>query len=73
MKILVSVKAGAKEDSLVKIDSTHYKALIKKRPIKGQANKSLIDLLAFSFNVTKDSIVIRSGQTSKNKIVEIID
>ncbi|MFN6222240.1 MAG: DUF167 domain-containing protein, partial [Dolichospermum sp.] len=41
-------------------------------PIDGKANEELIKLLAKKFDVPKSSITIKSGVTSRNKLI-IID
>jgi len=40
-------------------------------PVDGAANKALVDLLAKALGVARSSIAIVSGDTSRNKIVEI--
>ena len=44
---------------------------IKSRPIKGEANKEIIKKLAKHFRISSMKVLIKSGHTSKNKIVEI--
>lgn len=44
---------------------------IKSRPIKGEANKEIIKKLAKHFGISSMKVLIKSGHTSKNKIVEI--
>lgn len=41
-------------------------------PVKGKANKELIDLLSQLLDVTKSHIAITKGHTAKNKVV-IVD
>lgn len=40
-------------------------------PVDGKANEEMIKLLAKHFKVSKSSIEILKGKTSKNKVVEI--
>ncbi len=40
-------------------------------PVDGEANEELIRLLSKLFKVTRSQIVIRSGQTSRNKLIVI--
>ena len=40
-------------------------------PVDGEANEELIRFLAKLFDVPRAQIVIRSGQTSRNKLVAI--
>lgn len=40
-------------------------------PVDGEANEELIRLMSKLFNVARSQIVIRSGQTSRNKLIVI--
>jgi uncharacterized protein (TIGR00251 family) len=40
-------------------------------PVKGKANKALVDLLAEKLEIRKSSINIIKGETSRNKVVLI--
>ncbi|MBU2544932.1 DUF167 domain-containing protein [Patescibacteria group bacterium] len=71
MKILVSVKSGAREDEIEKIDNTHYIISVKERPVKGQANKGVVRVLADYLGVSKSRIKMKSGFTSSEKTLEI--
>jgi len=71
MKIFVKVKAGARKEKIEKVDQTHFVVSVKERPIKGQANKAVIRALADYFKVPKSEVQIRSGFTSRQKIVQI--
>ncbi|MBU1131537.1 DUF167 domain-containing protein [Patescibacteria group bacterium] len=44
---------------------------LKSAPVRGLANKELIELLAGYYKVSKNQITIIKGLTSKNKIIEI--
>ena len=44
---------------------------IKSRPIKGEANKEIIKKLAKHFGVSTSLVQIKSGQRSKQKIIQI--
>lgn len=44
---------------------------IRANPVKGEANKEIIKKLSKHFGVPSSSITIKSGQKSKNKIIEI--
>lgn len=47
------------------------KVWVKGKPVDGQANRSLIDLLSKHFGVSKSAIRIISGLTSRHKLIEI--
>lgn len=44
---------------------------LKSPPVDGKANKELIEILAKRFDVSKSQIRIKSGLSSRNKLVEI--
>lgn len=44
---------------------------IRANPVKGEANKEIIKKLSKHFGVPSSSITIKSGQKSKNKIIEV--
>ena len=44
---------------------------IKSKPVKGEANKEIINKLSKHFQISTSSIQIKSGHKSKQKIVEI--
>jgi len=71
MKIFVSVKTGAREDSIEKIDENHFQISVMERPVKGQANRGVIRVVANHFKVTKPQVSITSGHTSPLKTLKI--
>ncbi|MCX6730916.1 MAG: DUF167 domain-containing protein [Candidatus Roizmanbacteria bacterium] len=71
MKIFVKVKPKAREEKIIKIDSTHYLVHIKEAPEKGKANKAVIERMSEYYNIPKSHFKIISGLTSKQKSIEI--
>jgi uncharacterized protein len=45
---------------------------IKSKPIKGEANKEIIKKLAKHFGISTALVQIKSGQKSREKIIEIL-
>lgn len=72
MKIFVKAKPGAKEEGVEKIDDARFAVKVKEPPIGGRANAAIIEVLARYFNVERNRVRLVSGQTSRNKIVEIL-
>ena len=84
MKIIVKVKTKAKEERIERInqssfnfsgkeqDTPIYKISVKEAPEKGRANVAVIKLLAKYFDISPISVTLISGQTSKQKIFEIV-
>ncbi|MDP2705675.1 MAG: DUF167 domain-containing protein [bacterium] len=71
MRIFVSAKPAAREESIEKIDETHFVVAVKEPPIQGRANQAIIRALAEYFNVSSSQIAIVSGWTSRQKVIEI--
>jgi uncharacterized protein (TIGR00251 family) len=70
MKYIARVKAAARIDEVTNEGNTLF--IKTKAPAReGKANKAIIELLADYFKVSRNSIVIKSGLNSKNKIIEI--
>ncbi|MEP0784839.1 DUF167 domain-containing protein [Trichocoleus sp. DQ-A3] len=46
---------------------------LKSPPVDGKANEELIQILSKKFNISKSRIFIKSGLSSRNKLVEIDD
>lgn len=67
----VKVKPGSKKGPLVIIDGNKLTVYLREKPIEGEANAALVRLLAQHFDVAKTSILIRSGQRGRTKLVEI--
>jgi len=68
----VKVRPGAAQDKVkeVLLDDT-VKIDIKLPPVKGRANKELINFLAKEFLVPRENVKILSGVSDKIKLVKI--
>lgn len=71
MKKQVKAKPNAKKQQLITEADGSLTAYLKSAPTDGKANQELIELLAKSFGVSKSQVVIKSGLSSRIKIVEI--
>ena len=71
MRMNVVVKTGKGESKVIKHDFAEYEVWVKARPVKGAANRELIETLANYFNVKNYNFRIVSGLTSSNKIIEL--
>ncbi len=76
MKISIKVIPNAKQNEVVS-DETDLLGLrilkikVNQPPEDGKANKAVVELLCEYFKVKKSAVLIISGETSRNKIVEI--
>lgn len=71
MKIFVTVKARAKEDSIEELDPIHLLVSVKEPPTEGKANTAIIKILAKHFGVPQSSVHIIVGLQSKEKVIEL--
>jgi uncharacterized protein (TIGR00251 family) len=69
MRIKIKVHPNSSKEDIKKIDEGNYEIWVKEKTEDNKANIALIKLLKKHF---KSEIKIKSGFTSKNKIIEII-
>lgn len=68
--IKVRVTPRAKRTAVEKFGEG-YKVYITAAPVKGKANKALIEVLAGHFGVKKSQVCIVKGEKSKDKVINI--
>lgn len=71
MQKQVKVKPNSKKQSIEESPDGVFSVHLKSPPVDGKANKELIELLAEKFDVSKSQIRIKSGLSSRTKLVEI--
>lgn len=67
----IKVKPNSKKQIIEEALDGSLTIHFKSPPVDGKANKELIELLAKRFDVSKSQIRIKSGLSSRNKLVEI--
>lgn len=72
MKIFVTVKTKSRKKAVEKIDEKHFRVSVPELPIEGKANAAAIEALSEYLNLPQSSIIITSGKSAKQKIVEIV-
>lgn len=72
MGIIVKVKSNAKQQKIETLADGSLVVSVKYPPVDGKANQELIRLLAKRFKVAKSQIYLKSGLSSKNKVIEIL-
>ena len=84
MKIIVKAKPGAKVEKVVRVDQPSlgldngkqepviYKVSVKEQAINGKANEAIIRALASYFDIAPSCVELVSGQSSKQKVFEVI-
>lgn len=73
MKYNIIVKPGSKKGPLIEESIEGLTVYLRERPVEGAANQVLIKLLAKHFGVGKTQIIIKTGATSRHKIIEVLD
>lgn len=71
MQKQVKVKPNSKKQLIEESTDGSLTAYLKSPPVDGKANKELIELLAEKFHLPKSQIRIKSGLSSRTKLVEI--
>lgn len=71
MKIFVKAKPNAFENKVEKIDDQNYIVSVTELPVAGRANRAIIEELTNYFSTSISNVIIVSGRTSRNKIIEI--
>ena len=69
--IQVKVKPNSRLSALEQSADGGWFAQIKSAPIDGKANEELIGLVANRFNCHKSAVTIKSGASSRLKLVRI--
>lgn len=72
MRIYAKVIPRSSRNKIEKISEGEYKIWLTAPPIDGKANDSLAEILADYFGISKRSIEIIGGKTSKTKIIDIL-
>jgi hypothetical protein len=74
MKIIsVKVKPNSKQQFVRQEADGSFTVHLKSPPVDGKANTELIQLLTKEFNVPKSWIRIKSGLSSRSKLIEIAE
>lgn len=73
MRIYVKVIPKSSQRIIIKTSKGEFKVKLTAPPVKGQANKMLIEMLADYFNVPKNGVKIVGGLSAKTKIIDIPD
>ncbi|MFZ1626218.1 MAG: DUF167 domain-containing protein [Candidatus Moraniibacteriota bacterium] len=70
MRLFVTVKTRAREESVETIDPSHFTVSVKAQPIEGKVNAAVRRLLAQYLGVPRVTLVLRSGVNGKKKVFD---
>lgn len=71
MKIFVNAKPGSKAEKIEKASENIFNIRVKEPATDGRANEAIVKALAEYFSVSKSTVKIISGHSSKKKIISI--
>ena len=71
MLIRVKVFPSSKKEGIIKKTENSFEVRVKEKPIKGLANKAVLEVLSSYFKVPESEIKLIKGFKLKNKIFEI--
>ncbi|MBI5464239.1 MAG: DUF167 domain-containing protein [Ignavibacteriales bacterium] len=72
MIISVLVKPRSKQPGISKNNDSTFVVRVASPPVDGKANDEVIEQLSKFFSIPPSRIVIKSGHTSKRKIIAIL-
>jgi uncharacterized protein (TIGR00251 family) len=67
----IRLKPAASREKIVSVGADEAVIAVTAAPVDGKANEALIRFLAKALDVSKSSLRITKGLTSRNKLVEI--
>ena len=68
----IKVQPGAAKNEIVGVQGDILNVKINAPPVKGKANRALIDFLAEKLGIKKSEIEILSGHTSRIKKIKVL-
>lgn len=72
MRIQVKVKPNAKQEKVEKTGDSAFLVWVKAKPAQGKANLAVVKALAGYLDIPQSSIILLKGQTSKEKLFDIL-
>ena len=69
--ITVQIQPNAKQNEVLVFEEGVLRVKIAAPPVKGKANKELVDFLSQLLGISKSSINIDKGLTSRRKVIAI--
>lgn len=71
VRITVRVQPNAGQNSVVSFQDSVLRVRIAAPPVKGKANQELVEFLSELLGVSKSSLSIEKGISSKNKTIAV--
>jgi uncharacterized protein (TIGR00251 family) len=69
--LTLHIQPGAKKTEFAGRHGDALKIRLAAPPVDGKANEALVKFIATTLHLPKSSIMLKSGQTSRHKVLEI--
>ena len=69
--LTLHIQPGAKKTEIAGVHGDALKIRLAAPPVDGKANAALIAFVADRIGVTKSAVSLKSGQTSRRKVLEV--
>lgn len=71
MYVRVLVHPGVNKERILKESDNEYTISVREKAERNQANRKIIEIIAYEFNVEENRVRIVSGHRSQRKIISI--
>ena len=72
LTLTLHIQPGAKKTNVAGLHGDALKIRLAAPPVDGKANEALIKFVAERFRLPKNKVTLKSGHTSRRKVLEII-
>ncbi|NJD26084.1 MAG: YggU family protein [Betaproteobacteria bacterium] len=70
--LTLHIQPGAKKTECAGLHGDALKIRLAAPPVDGKANAALVDFIATTLGLPKSAVTLKSGQTSRRKVVEVV-
>jgi uncharacterized protein (TIGR00251 family) len=70
--LTLHIQPGAKKTEFAGLHGDALKIRLAAPPVDGKANEALIKFVAETLKLPKSAVTLKSGQTSRRKVLEVI-
>lgn len=69
--LTLHIQPGAKKTEFAGLHGDALKIRLSAPPVDGKANEALIKFVAETLKLPKSAVILKSGQTSRRKVLEV--
>ena len=70
--LTLHIQPGAKKTEFAGLHGDALKIRLAAPPVDGKANEALVKFVAEALSLPKSAVTLKSGQTSRRKVLEIV-